>query len=250
MGKPENGRRNVRLWTAILTGLILFCGTTDLSAGEAGAELARTLRQTIGPVEEIRQACQTGSLIFSRGDCLAVRIYTASGYTHVATVVCESGEPFVYDSMNGTGVRKLTLEEYLDRQAPDDVQLFHPVREFSVDETADYRAYLESQLGRPYSVKHHVTGNRCEGLHCAEYVTDALVAVDWLKAENPVKVSPASLAEGITSSRVYLMGERVELPFEAEPIPEPSGRCARLWQETKDCTVRCCQQLSRWVLCR
>ena len=152
--------------------------------------------------------------------------------------------------MNGTGVRKLTLEEYLEHQAPDDVQLFHPVRPFSEEETKCYQSYLESQLGRPYSVKHHLTGKRAKGLHCSEYVTDALISINWLTAENPAKVSPASLADGITDSHAYLAGDRVELPFEAEPIPEPSNRCAQLWQETKDCTRRCCQKLSRWVLCR
>lgn len=202
-------------------------------------------------VREITESAQTGSLLFSKGDCLAVRIYTNSPYTHVATVVYDDyGNPFVYDSMHGVGVRKLSLQEYLLTQAPDEVQLFHPKRSFKPEEFSCFRDYLESQLGRPYAVKHHLTGQRCEGLHCAEYVTDALVKIDWLKVENSPRVSPASLAEGISLHAVYDFGERIEIPFLMEPISAPAGRCERLWMETKICMLGCTRQMSRWFLCQ
>ena len=57
----------MRIWTALLAAMLLSSVTSPVSADEAGTDLARTLRQTIGPVAEIRQECQTGSLIFSRG---------------------------------------------------------------------------------------------------------------------------------------------------------------------------------------
>lgn len=199
---------------------------------------------------EIAASCQNGSLIFSKGDCLAVRAYTNSPYTHVATVVYEDGQPVIYDSMNGTGVRKLPLEEYLDTQSPDEVHLFHPKREFTSDETARYQRYLDSQLGRPYSVKHHISGKRSTGVHCSEYVTDALAEIDWLKVENPPRVSPASLVEGISTHGVYSAGPTIALPVELEPVPMPDSRCSRMWMETKSCMARCCSKLSRWVLCR
>ncbi|WP_417851298.1 YiiX/YebB-like N1pC/P60 family cysteine hydrolase [Thalassoglobus sp.] len=200
---------------------------------------------------EISAASQTGTLLFSQGDCLAVRAYTNSPYTHVATIVYSSdGTPVVYDSMNGSGVRKMPLSQYLTDQSPDEVQLFHPNRPFSEKEIQCYRDHLESQLGRPYSVKHHITGQRVSGLHCAEYVTDALVEIDWLKVKNPPRVSPASLVEGITTHQVYRTGPVVEIPVVLEPVSEPQGRCARMWYDTKECTSRFCRQMSRWVLCR
>ena len=202
-------------------------------------------------VQEISQACQSGSLIFSEGDCLAVRCYTNSPYTHVALVMYESeGLPYVYDSMNGVGVRKLRLDEYLETQAPDHVHLFHPKRPLTEPEVTGLRDHLESQLGRPYSVKHHITGKRSKGLHCSEYVTDALVEIEWLDVENPPRVSPASLAKGVTIHEVYQPAQQYSLPVILEPIPEPEGTCAKLWQDTKECTWRCCSQMSRWFLCR
>jgi len=202
------------------------------------------------PVEQVQAACETGSLIVSRGDCLAIRVFTASSYTHVATVVEHDDQKIVYDSMNGTGVRCLPLKDYLRVQSPDEVHLFHPKRSFRPEEVQRFEDYLNAQIGRPYAVAHHVTGKRVKGVHCAEYVTDALIEVDWLKANNPVRVSPASLVDGITNSNVYLSGETIELPFDTEPIPEPTGRCARWWENTKYCVKSCGSKLSGWVLCR
>lgn len=202
-------------------------------------------------IAQIEESAETGALLFSKGDCLAVRAYTNSPYTHVATIVCsEDGSLVVYDSMNGPGVRKMSLADYLSDQCPDEVQVFKPRRSFNENETSEFQSHLESQLGRPYSVKHHLTGKRCDGLHCAEYVTDALVEIDWLKVKNPPRVSPASLVKGITLHEVYVEGPRIEVPADLEPIPEPEGRCARLWLETKICVNKCGQQFSRWFLCR
>lgn len=202
-------------------------------------------------VTEITETSQTGSLMFSKGDCLAVRAYTNSPYTHVATIVYEDPQsPVVYDSMNGPGVRKLPLRDYLETQSPDEVQLFHPCRPFATDEQTCYRDYLESELGRPYSVKHHITGKRAKGVHCAEYVTDALEKIDWLKVDNPPRVSPASLVDGIIEHDIYSSGSKILIPVKLEPIPEPEGFGARLWLDTKICMKRSCGQLSRWFLCQ
>lgn len=221
-----------------------ICVELDLTDGEMGDNGLPALASQIG------EHCQTGTLIFSRGDCLAIKIYTGSGYTHVAAVVKHGNSINVYDSMNGVGVRRLTLSEYLETQQPDEVRLFQPRREFTDEEAACFRAFLESQLGRPYSVKHHLTGKKAKGVHCSEYVTEALIAIDWLQADNPVKVSPASLVTGIESHGVHAQGPRFEVPFVVEPIPEPTSCCGRWWQWTKSCTVACCRQFSRSVFCR
>jgi hypothetical protein len=179
-----------------------------------------------------------------------VKVFTASSYTHVATVVLCDGEPIVYDSMNGVGVRKLPLQDYLASQAPDRVHLFHPHRPLTESEQKAFQAYLDSRLGTPYAVLHHMTGQRCEGVHCAEYVTDALQEIRWLKATSPPKVSPASLAQGIEQGNVYHAGPTIELAPNLQPVPSGETRCEQLWIDTKLCTQRCCRQLSRWFLCR
>ncbi|TWT57768.1 hypothetical protein KOR42_11340 [Thalassoglobus neptunius] len=201
-------------------------------------------------IADIIDSCENGSLLFSQGDCLAVRCYTNSPYTHVGIVIEEGDQKIAYDSMNGVGVRKMSLEDYLTTQAPDTVHAFHPIRKLNRSEVSELREHLESQLGRPYSVKHHITGKRNAGLHCSEYVTDALVSIDWLKVSNPPRVSPASLAEGIEHNSIYLVGPVYEVPAEIQPIPEPDGFCERMWVDMKLCTLQCCSKLSGWILCR
>lgn len=200
--------------------------------------------------DEIAKECQTGSLILSEGDCLAVRMFTWSSVTHVAVVIFHDGVPYVYDSTSGIGVRRQELADYLRGQGLEEIHLLHPGRPLTAEEAANLESALTLQLGRPYAVAHHLTGQRCSGVHCAEYLTDSLIAIDWLRAENPVKVSPSSLAEGLLLHEIYVPGRTVPLPVELTPIPEATGWCSRAWAGTKHSLATCCSQLSGWVLCR
>lgn len=226
--------------------------------------LATLLTTGVGPAREVpdypsqQQAAaaiagelQTGSLMFSNGDCLAVKVYSTGPYTHVAAVVIKDDGPYVYDSQNGAGVRKLKLEQYLTAQAPDDVHLYHPRKPFSEEEAEEFERYLDSRLGTPYAVMHHVTGKRSSrGVHCAEYVTDALMAIDRIHAERPPRVSPSSLAEGVTLYDVYVAGSHFDVERTRPVEPVPDNWCARTWSETKSCMSRCCSKMSAWFLCR
>lgn len=206
------------------------------SAADAAASLAPRL--------------QTGTLLFSEGDCLAIRVYTKSRFTHVAAVVLCDGEPMVYESTSGVGVRRMTLAEYLEAQQPDELHVFEPVRPFSAGQAEAFQQHLDEHLGRPYAVKHHLTGQRAEGLHCSEYVTDALMAARVMKAEQPPRVSPASLAEGVLRSDRYAASATIHVRPPADPQPAQTHWCGRLWRETKQCTAECCRQMRRWFLCR
>jgi hypothetical protein len=204
----------------------------------------------VAAAASITPQLQTGTLLFSEGDCLAVRVYTASQYTHVALVCIEEGEPFVYDSMNGVGVRRLSLAEYFASQAPHELHVLQPCRPLTAEQGSELQAYLSSQLGRPYSIHHHLTGKRADGVHCSEYATDALMAVGLITAQRPPKVSPASLATGVTQAGIYAAGGSVDLVPPA-PTQEPAAnRCHQWWLDTKQCTISCCQKLSGWFLCR
>lgn len=230
------------LMAAVLAG----CGCSESGADLTAAEAATA-------AEAIIPRLETGSLIFSTGDCLAVRIFTRSRYTHVAAVVMtDEGRPVVYDSMNGVGVRKLPLADYLSSQGVGEVHLVRPRKSLNAEQAAALEKALEAQLGRPYAIRHHVTGKRCEGLHCAEYITDALMTIDLVRAEHPSRVSPASLREGVLENKVYTDEETVAITAPSPP-PSPSndeGRCRRIWNATKSGCLKGCRQLSAWVLCR
>jgi Permuted papain-like amidase enzyme, YaeF/YiiX, C92 family len=229
------------MWSLIATCAIACCSPdADVNPPEPPASL----------VAEVQQDLQTGSLIFSQGDCLAVKIFTQSSFTHVAGVVAIGGESMVYESTNGVGVRKIPLVEYLRRQSPTTFYIAHPKVPFSKEKAQAFQQHLESQIGRAYAVRHHLTGNRCEGLHCSEYMTDALMAAELVSAKEPPRVSPGSLLEGIITSKIYREGNRIEIN-----LPEPSQPVEQSWyQRAWDCTSSCCsksvKQLRRWILCR
>ena len=191
---------------------------------------------------------QTGTLLFSQGDCLAVKIFTKSPYTHVAAVVKEDGVAWVYDSAKGCGVRKLKLKEYLTYLRNDDLHVFHPAQKFSTQEQRAFQKHLISQLGTEYGIQHHLTGKRADGLHCAEYMTDALMATDLIHANRPSKVSPASLVKGLLQSDLYLAVKTITV--EEPSKPEPEGRCARIWFKTKSGSKMCWYKMKGWVFCQ
>lgn len=199
---------------------------------------------------EIRAQVQTGTLLFSQGDCLAVKVFTASRFTHVGMVMVENGQPVVYDAMNGTGVRKTPLEDYLRFLVPSKVEVLHPAQPLTEPDRAALARYLESQLGRPYRIRHHVTGKRCDGLHCAEYMTDALMAAQVLTANEPPRVSPGSLHTGVVSGNLYLPGGEYVFREARQPVPANETSCQRYWRQTGECCTGCYKQLSRWFCCK
>jgi hypothetical protein len=230
--------------------MIAWLISATLCCSGCGAEVAEDSGTAVVVAAQVTPQLQTGTLICSQGDCLAVRIYTGSSITHVASVVVEGASIWVYDSTGGVGVRKLALRDYLASQAPNHLSFYSPTKPMTAGQKARYAAYLESQMGRPYDVKHHLTGNRVEGLHCAEYATDALLTTRLITAENPVNVSPASLVEGIVSTGVYKAGPELDVQLPPPVVPEGQGRCGRLWDGTKHCCTACCRKLSGWFLCR
>ncbi len=200
-------------------------------------------------VADVRAQLQTGSLIFSQGDCLAVKVFSQSRYTHVGGVVVNGNDVTVYDSMNGVGVRKSTLEEYLRLQTPCDIRVVNPARRFSADQASAYQAHLESQLGRKYSIKHHLTGQRAEGVHCSEYQTEALMAAQVIQASQPSRVSPGSLLQGLEQAHLCTAGGEYCLKAVAAAAPEGSTWCQRAWHSTVNCCSSCGTQVRRWILC-
>lgn len=198
----------------------------------------------------VQAQVENGTLLFSQGDCLAVRIYSLSSYTHVGIVVLRGTEPWVYDSMNGQGVRKMPLEDYLSEQVPSRLQMVHPQSPLSDTQVACMTKHLEQELGRPYGILHHATGHRSDGLHCAEYVTDALIEARLMTARQPSRVSPGSLLQGVMGGKVYRTGETFE--FCEAPLlpPESETWCQQSCRQTRACCTAACRQMSRWLLCR
>lgn len=192
----------------------------------------------------------TGSLIFSQGDCLAVKVYTASRLTHVASVLVKDGAATVYDSTAGHGVRKMPLSEFLAGQGDADLAVYAPTYELSTSQAAAFERHLESQLGRPYAIAHHVTGNRCAGLHCAEYAVDALSAAQIIGVEHPARQSPATLREAIVHDALYARVAVVQIEPEPEVPPADASWCTRLWFSARQSGRAGYRKLWAWFCCK
>ncbi|MAG93947.1 MAG: hypothetical protein CMJ48_09385 [Planctomycetaceae bacterium] len=219
----------------------LFPHATNAADGYASMKQAA---QSLGP------KMQTGTLIASQGDCLAVKIFTDSQYTHVGSVVVRDGKPYVYDSSNPAGVRCQALENYLKSQNPYEIHILQPAKRLSKRQSREFASHLDSQLGRPYAVKHHLTGKSATGIHCAEYAIKALSAADLMRAKRPAKVSPGSLVRGVVKANRYSAGRTVLLREKPAPPPKGANWCDQMWIDTKTCTANCCRKMSGWFLCR
>lgn len=230
------------MWNLVVTCALVCCGS--------GVD-ENTPPPPDAVVSQLSENLQTGSLIFSRGDCLAVKIFSRSHYTHVGGVVMVNGEAIVYDSMNGTGVRKTPFVEYLRQQTNSGVLIAYPEQPLSAAEATAFHQYLESQMGRAYAVKHHLTGQRADGIHCAEYMTDALMAADLINARQPARVSPGSLLQGVTVAQLYGQSCRVDLkPADPTSPPSETAWYQRAWHGTVVGFSNATSQVRRWVLCR
>jgi len=192
---------------------------------------------------------QTGTLLVSEGDCLAVQAYTQSPYTHVGAVVIRDGRPFVYDACKSTGVRCSTLTNYLKTQIDHEVHVLQPRKAFSDSGAGEFVRRLDSQLGRPYSVRHHLTGESVDGVHCAEYVSDALACCRVLTVRNAANVSPASLVLGVTRAEVYSPLQTIRVVRRETSEPRAASWYGRLWQDTKNCSANCYRQTRAWFVC-
>jgi hypothetical protein len=207
-------------------------------------------RSAMDWVQELQATLVTGALLFSEGDCLAVKVFSRSRWTHVAAVVRDGNEIWVYDSMPSSGVRRSRLIDYLNEMAPSELTVLQPARTMSSAEAAQWSAELQRQLGTPYAIRHHLTGQRGAGVHCSEYVTDALIASGWMTARQPPRVSPGSLWQGATQTGLFVSLCSAELDTISTPPPAQESWCQWACRETGECCTATCQQMSRWFLCR
>src|SRR5690606_18782057 len=134
---------------------------------------------------------EDGSLLFLENSNRFVELFTGDGVTHVAVVLHDGGTPYVYEATPGE-VRRVPLKAYYaelgrinqgrDNDRKIRAWLAQPAEPLSAREVAAMRGYLNSQIGRRYSVKGYVRGSS-DGIHCAEYAAQALVKASQLELQ-------------------------------------------------------------------
>jgi hypothetical protein len=148
------------------------------------------------------QPLADGSLIFLENCDSVVELTTRGKIGHVALLLSDGGTPWVYEATPAK-VRRVTLEAYyaelagLNKRRDDDnlIRIFalRPKNAYQPDEITRMRTYLDSQLGRRYSVKNYVRGKPYDGIHCAELAANTLNQSGRYAFENCHKIHPQAL---------------------------------------------------------
>lgn len=143
---------------------------------------------------------QDGTLIFLENSKKIVKEITDSCVTHVAIVMNAGGTPWVYEA-EPPRVRRLPLmafyREIARRNRDDDeairIWLMPPNAPFSKQQRREMKWFLDSQLGRRYSIKNYVRDVDGDGTHCAQLTASALKRSGRLSFDNCQRLSPAAL---------------------------------------------------------
>jgi hypothetical protein len=167
-----------------------------------------------------------GTLLFLENCSSVVERSTHGEIAHVAMVFGEASQRWVYEATPAK-VRRVKIEDYLvelarsnERRKANDkigVLALRPQPEYSPDEAASMRTFLDRQLGRRYSVKNYVRGKPYDGIHCAELTASTLNASGRFAYSDCHKINPQSLYELVAAT--HAAPERLAIP--ALEVEEP-----------------------------
>lgn len=147
-------------------------------------------------------AIPDGSLFYIENGNKTVQRYTDSKITHVAIIVNINNEPWVYEA-DKPEVRKIRLldyyseiEKYNKKKKEKNkwkVWISHPKKIISEKQKNKLKEYLDSQIGRKYSVDSYLYDEPGKGIHCCEMVGNALKLIgcnctDSSHTDSPIEV--------------------------------------------------------------
>ncbi|MGE0755794.1 MAG: hypothetical protein AB7F89_07655 [Pirellulaceae bacterium] len=173
-----------------------------------------------------------GSVIVLENSNPIVEAYTRSEVTHVGLVLQKDGREWVYEATPSV-VRRIPLASYYEELGEHNrrrressrlrVRLYPPRTDYTDKELTDLKAFLDSQLGRRYSVKGYVRSRPGDGIHCAELVASALATTGRHELTRPYAINPAQLVSRLAPTH------RSPIVV-ALPEVEPQGSlCQRSW---------------------
>jgi hypothetical protein len=185
-----------------------------------------------------RQPLVDGTLLFLE-NCNSVVEWTTHGkMAHVAMLMHDGGTAYVYEATPGK-VRRVSLDDYyaelaqLNRRRDDDEQIrvhaLRPEPEYSADEAAKMRAFLDAQLGRRYSVKNYVRGKPYDGIHCAELTSSTLNQSGRYDFRDCHTIHPQALYSLVLESHASPQVVAIPKPAERESWLVRWQRCCLGW---------------------
>lgn len=145
-----------------------------------------------------------GSIIFWQNGPLSRPIlkHTGSTISHVAIVLYEGGEPFVYEA-TWPRVRRMPLDDYCNRIADKEsrtslvrrgFQCFtmQPRERYTLEQLEAMKQYARSQLGRRYMLRGWWKNREVRGIMCSQFVGNTIERSGKIRSAN-YRESPISL---------------------------------------------------------
>tara|TARA_Y100000034_G_scaffold78539_1_gene94397 strand:+ start:6553 stop:7101 length:549 start_codon:yes stop_codon:yes gene_type:complete len=151
---------------------------------------------------------EDGTLIFIEHGRRIVELGTDATITHVAIVATdEKGVTWIYEA-TPPKVRRVTLSTYykeiveLNKERTEEnkqhmrMWVMRPNVRYAASKVKKLKLYLDSQLGKRYSILSYITRRPGVGCHCGEFVSHALKRVG-IELEHPCKESPQTVIEKV-----------------------------------------------------
>ncbi|MGI8982185.1 MAG: hypothetical protein ACR2FY_23380 [Pirellulaceae bacterium] len=202
-----------------------------------------TLATAAEPLED-------GTLLFLENCSSVVQRSTNSSVGHVAILMHEDSQPWIYEAIPG-GVRRLKADDYyaelsrLNARKNEEKHIrafaLRPEKPFTAAERQAMRQYLEEQIGRRYSVRNYVRGEGGRGIHCSELASQAMNATGRYQWEHCYSINPSHLQELIDPT--YQDPAAIDLPA----VPEETWcqRTQRRWDHLRTwCAWSCGEAVS------
>jgi len=196
----------------------------------------------------------SGTIVVLENSNPVVEVCTQSEVTHVAMILKVQEQLWVYEA-TPSEVRKLSLSEYLAEIAELNrtrtqsgrvrVRLYQPNSAYSPAESKKLFEFLNSQLGRRYSIRGYARDKPGDGIHCAELVSLALTRTGRYQFPPNYSVTPADL---VTRIKVTHRAPLAVLPKTAAPRDSWCQRSWNWWASAFNWCGWACHE--SWTFCR
>lgn len=140
-----------------------------------------------------------GSLLFVENGNQVVQNHTDSTLSHVAIILKEGNDFWVYEA-TPPKVRKILLSDYyaevkkINNKKKESRQMklwmANPSTPFTATQKETMKKYLDGELGRRYSISSYLNGRPGKGIHCGELVGNALRLANLKFTDNTCQDDP------------------------------------------------------------
>ena len=200
---------------------------------------------------------KSGDMLFVQNSQNIVECWTHSTYSHVAMVIKDGDELWVYEAEIPV-VTRYKLKDWLTAMGQRNAEKPHspavltivaPATPYTAEETAKMKGYLDKQIGRRYSLRGHVRGVPGNGIHCSELTAGAIEASGRINFTLPnYGISPGGLIATLGRAKTHRQsGPRLHIQIKESQRMSWCERSGEWWSKRPTwCLWSCWETLRCW----